>query len=102
MITPTGQETPEAWTKGILDNVKGDCGVPEDRLTPVEVKGWERRKLHHPKTHEVREMDGLFLHFTYRWPWTPGDDSRGCIESAIRKGSCYGGISFKNNGCYKV
>jgi hypothetical protein len=35
------------------------------------------------------------------WPWTEGEDARGCIENAIRKGSCAGDVAFKNGGCYK-
>ncbi|KAL3448381.1 hypothetical protein BJX65DRAFT_275520 [Aspergillus insuetus] len=106
-IEPTGQNTGDGWCKGIIDNIIGECGRNPSNIAYLGGNDWKgcspylTYNLHHPVTYEVKPMQGLDLNFHYHWPWTEGEDARGCIENAIRKGSCAGDVSFKNGGCYK-
>lgn len=70
-------------------------------------KKWAAAKLHHPKTREIRDVDGLEFTAWYYWPWEnrnaadgKPEDARSCMTQPIRNVNCAGDISFKNGGCY--
>ena len=81
-----------------MDNIKGECGRV---VNYAGCSDYQDSHLHHPQTHQVKESYGLNLNFHWDWPWKEGEDEVACITTAVKKGTCYGGITFQNGKCWK-
>ncbi|KAI7782280.1 hypothetical protein LA080_013686 [Diaporthe eres] len=98
-ITPTGQNS-EGWAQGVRDNIKGECGsghinyLDAGRLHNANEDFGEPRKINGTTFHGLEMTVPL-------GKWSPGEDEKSCVTSAIKKASCGVDLTFANGTCYR-
>lgn len=122
-ITPTGQNS-EGWAKGVRDNIKGEVSPTPSPLRQNEevFKGfiltrtqcghghidyWNTERLHNTNENfgEPRKINGTTFHgLEMTVPlikWSPVEDEKSCVTTAIKKASCGVDLTFTNGTCYR-
>lgn len=126
-ITPTGQNS-EGWAKGVRDNIKGEVNlnppIPphaplSNRRTPlgyvltrtqcgsghIDYLGVDRWHNANETFGEPRKINGTTFHgLEMTVPlakWSPGEDEKSCVATAIKKASCGVDLTFTNGTCYR-
>ncbi|KAK2606998.1 hypothetical protein N8I77_005712 [Diaporthe amygdali] len=99
--TPTGQNS-EGWAKGVLDNIKGECGSNHvDFLNDHSARLFNSNE----DFGEQRKINGtMFKGLEMTVPlgkWTAGEDEKSCVTEAIKKASCGVDLTFTNGSCYR-
>ncbi|KAK2744693.1 hypothetical protein FQN55_006612 [Onygenales sp. PD_40] len=97
-IPPTGQDS-KGWCKGIMDNIKGECGDYADNISYKHCNDqYESKRLEFPNN-EV--YHGIDYNFHWEWKWIEGDDMKTCVKRAVEKASCAAAVRWPDGGCYK-
>ncbi|KAK7740383.1 hypothetical protein SLS63_001586 [Diaporthe eres] len=98
-ITPTGQNS-EGWARGVRDNIKGECG--SGHINYFDAGRWHNTI---EDFGEPRKINGTTFHgLEMTVPlgkWSPGEDEKSCVTSAIKKASCGVDLTFTNGTCYR-
>lgn len=95
-IPPTGQHS-GGWCKGIMDNIKAECGGYADNISYQRCDaGFQTQILEYPNN---RQESGIDFNFHWEWDWWTGDDERACVRAAIEKATCAAQVWFPAGGC---